>query len=66
MDKPDAHINLFPQNYWCIGCASLQGLRVPADYIIWDEEEQKAIPLCEYCHGMTAEDTSFFSVFSVN
>ena len=59
-------IKIYPNNYYCIDCASLTGYLVDADYLIWDEEEQKAIPLCAECHGSSVKVGKFFDIFSHN
>ena len=59
-------IQLQPYSFFCISCAMEFGEEVPADHLIWNEEEQKAIPLCNQCHEMSMRDKMLYRVFSVN
>lgn len=55
------------ENYFCIHCAAKHGDYVRATKIVFDDDENVAMPVCEACFKkMEMEDSHFFSVFSLN
>ena len=52
-------------DHWCIYCALEEGVYVDATKIVFDDDDHKALPVCEKCFTVL-ENPNFFSVFSLN
>lgn len=58
------------KNYFCIHCLLYNEMYTEAEYMVWDEYDKKALPLCRF-HFMALEkmeereEASFFT-FSEN
>ena len=54
------------QNMYCVYCLLMEDEWVEATHLIWDEGEQKAMPLCDECMETFMVEDKFFLGHSVN
>ena len=54
------------KNYYCVYCLAFEDEWVEADYLFFNEDEEKVMPLCADHRAMLEEEKHFFVAFSVN
>lgn len=65
MEKESKIISIKAADHWCIFCALEDGLYINATRIVFDENDHKALPVCDKCFD-AMNDSNFFRVFSLN
>jgi hypothetical protein len=66
MEHKPSTWNITAKNQYCVYCLLIAEEWTEAEFLLWDEENQKTIPLCNDCLEIWEGEKNFFNIFSLS